>query len=232
MSTQKSIIYATISRKDVVLCEETLGTSDKKSTGNFAQITQSLLTKFPPQAKHNFHYDSKYDFSVLNQKGIAYVAMTDRDMPLRIVFNFLTEMAENFTATYGDRAKTAQAFAMSDFSSTIGQLMKKWNDPNADAATRVQQKLDAVKGVMIDNIDKIIDRGEKLDIIVDKTDALADTADLFRSDAQKLKCEMLKQKLKLYGIIAAIIIVIILIIVIANSGYFVCCKQGKVHSGS
>ena len=30
---------------------------------------------------------------------------------------------------------------------------------------------------------------------------------MFRSDAQKLKCEMLKQKLKLYGIIAAIIIV-------------------------
>ena len=28
-------------------------------------------------------------------------------------------------------------------------------------------------------IDKIIDRGEKLDIIVDKTDALADTADVF-----------------------------------------------------
>ena len=43
--------------RDVVLCEETLGTSDKKSTGNFAQITQSLLPKFPPQAKHNFHYD-------------------------------------------------------------------------------------------------------------------------------------------------------------------------------
>ena len=88
------------------------------------------------------------------------------------------------------------------------------------------------------HIDKIIDRGEKLDIIVDKTDALADTADvhimttgdvqLFRSDAQKLKCEMLKQKFKLYGIAAAILIVgnwlmvdgqvIILIIVLSNSG--------------
>lgn len=88
------------------------------------------------------------------------------------------------------------------------------------------------------HIDKIIDRGEKLDIIVDKTDALADTADvpvmytndlqLFRSDAQKLKCEMLKQKFKLYGIAAAIVIVgvtlmvdgqvIILIIVLSNSG--------------
>ncbi|KAM7452708.1 hypothetical protein BLSTO_06553 [Blastocystis sp. subtype 1] len=109
--------------RDVVLCEETLGTSDKKSTGNFAQITQSLLPKFPPQAKHNFHYDNKYDFSVLNQRGITYVAMTDRDMPLRIVFNFLAEMADNFSATYGDRAKTAQAFAMSEFSTTISQLM-------------------------------------------------------------------------------------------------------------
>ena len=29
------------------------------------------------------------------------------------------------------------------------------------------------------NLDKIIDRGEKLDIIVDKTDALADTADVW-----------------------------------------------------
>ncbi|KAK8810214.1 hypothetical protein WA538_000720 [Blastocystis sp. DL] len=142
--------------------------------------------------------------------------MTDRDMPLRIVFSFLTEMCDNFVATYGDRAKTAQAFAMSDFSATINQLMTKWNDPNTDTTTRVQQKLDAVKGVMIDNIDKIIDRGEKLDIIVDKTDALADTADLFRSDAKKLKCEMLKQKLKLYGIIALIVIVIILIIVLSN----------------
>ena len=64
-----------------------------------------------------------------------------------------------------DRSKTAQAFAMSDFSATINQLMvrtsggldsqTKWNDPNTDTTTRVQQKLDAVKGVMIDNIGTI-----------------------------------------------------------------------------
>ena len=53
-----------LSSRDVVLCEETLGTSDKKSTGNFAQITQSLLTKFPPQAKHNFHYDRYFGVGV------------------------------------------------------------------------------------------------------------------------------------------------------------------------
>ena len=54
---------------------------------------------------------------------------------------------------------------MSDFSATINQLMvrtsggldsqTKWNDPNTDTTTRVQQKLDAVNGVMIDNIGTI-----------------------------------------------------------------------------
>ena len=54
---ESGLLYRFFTFRDVVLCEETLGTSDKKSTGNFAQITQGLLTKFPPQAKHNFHYD-------------------------------------------------------------------------------------------------------------------------------------------------------------------------------
>ena len=54
---ESKLLHLHVMPRDVVLCEETLGTSDKKSTGNFAQITQGLLTKFPPQAKHNFHYD-------------------------------------------------------------------------------------------------------------------------------------------------------------------------------
>lgn len=56
-SAESSENARNLSPRDVVLCEETLGTADKKSTGNFAQITQSLLTKFPAQQKQNFHYD-------------------------------------------------------------------------------------------------------------------------------------------------------------------------------
>ncbi|KAK8808555.1 hypothetical protein WA158_008456 [Blastocystis sp. Blastoise] len=231
MASQKCIIYSLISRKDVVLCEETLGSAASKSTGNFAQITMNLLPKFSTAGKHTFHYDEKYDFHVLNDGGISYIALSDRDLQLRIAFSYLNDVMQNFTTTYGQRAKTAQAYSMSEFSSTLQKLMTQWNDPNADVTTRVQQKLDNVKGVMIDNIDKILDRGEKLDIIVDKSEALADTADLFiiiilyniikiisiiKKDASKLKCEMLKQRAKLY-IFIAIIIIIIIIIIIVNS---------------
>ena len=218
MSAKRTLIYSIISRGDVVLCEETSGTMDNKSTGNFAQITMSLLPKFSSAGKHTFHYDDKFDFHVLNDNGISYIALSDRDLPLRIAFSFLDEVMQNFVSTYGDRVKTSQAYSMSDFASTLHKIMDKWNDPNADVTTRVQQKLDTVKGVMIDNIDKILERGEKLDIIVDKSEALADTADLFKTDAKALKCQMLKQKAKLYGIIALIVIIIILIIIISNSG--------------
>ena len=40
-------------------------------------------------------------------------------------------------------------------------------------------------------LDKIIDRGEKLDIIVDKTDALADTADVWWLWMLLIRCSVL-----------------------------------------
>lgn len=82
------------------MCEETLGTSDAKSTGNFAQITMNLLPKFSTAGKHTFHYDEyflssssmpcprRYDFHVLNEKGVSYIALSDRDLQLRIAFVF------------------------------------------------------------------------------------------------------------------------------------------------
>ena len=47
----------------------------------------------------------------------------------------------------------------------------------AEAAGRgsiseVQGKLDVVKGVMVQNIENILERGEKLELLVDKTDQL------------------------------------------------------------
>lgn len=41
----------------------------------------------------------------------------------------------------------------------------------------VQRKVDEVKGIMSDNIEKVLSRGEKLDTLVDKTDNLMNEAD-------------------------------------------------------
>lgn len=67
-----------------------------------------------------------------------------------------------------------------------------------------------VKDIMIDNLDKVLDRGIKLDVIVEKSQEMAQTADDFRRGTRSVKRSM---GCKLVLIISLIVIVIVVVIV-------------------
>lgn len=77
-------------------------------------------------------------------------------------------------STYGEAAETALAFAYNDeFGRVLGQQMDYFsNNPQADTITRVRGEISEVKEVMVQNIEKVLDRGEKIELLVDKTDQL------------------------------------------------------------
>ncbi len=45
-------------------------------------------------------------------------------------------------------------------------------NPNVDNISKVKLQIDNVKDVMIENIDRVLERGEKIELLVDKTDKL------------------------------------------------------------
>ena len=49
---------------------------------------------------------------------------------------------------------------------------EKFSKPGNDNVTALQSQVQEVKGVMAQNIEKVIQRGERLDDLVDKTDEL------------------------------------------------------------
>ena len=51
--------------------------------------------------------------------------------------------------------------------------MKFYNDPASDKLRELQKNVKDVKEIMIENIDKILERGEKIDILVEKTETMA-----------------------------------------------------------
>ena len=74
---------------------------------------------------------------------------------------------------YGDAIQTAIHFAMDkEFGPTIKAQMLHYNGPNADQMSEVNQKMDDVKNVMVQNIEMVLERGEKLELLVDKTEQL------------------------------------------------------------
>jgi vesicle-associated membrane protein 7 len=70
-----------------------------------------------------------------------------------------------------------------------------------------------VKDVMIDNIDKVLERGEKIDLLVDRTEDLSDSAHNFRYKSKKLKNTMWWKNMTLIAILIFIVLAIVFVIV-------------------
>jgi vesicle-associated membrane protein 7 len=49
------------------------------------------------------------------------------------------------------------------------QKVDYWNSPEADKLAQIKANVEATKGIMMENLDKLLERGEKIDILVQKT---------------------------------------------------------------
>mmetsp|Transcript_19934 Transcript_19934/g.70883 ORF Transcript_19934/g.70883 Transcript_19934/m.70883 type:complete len:163 (-) Transcript_19934:184-672(-) len=147
----------------------------------------------------------------------------------RIPFAFLEDVRQRFVSSYGDHAQTAIAFAMNmEFSRVLQTQMDFYNGPSADQFTSVHRKLDDVKNVMVQNIEMVLERGEKLELLVDKTDRLNATAFTFEKSSRKLKEAMFWKKVKIYIIAITLVAVVVFVITwVACGADFGKCSADK-----
>ncbi|XP_071802386.1 vesicle-associated membrane protein 4-like [Asterias amurensis] len=78
----------------------------------------------------------------------------------------------------------------------------------------VQNQVDEVIDVMHDNISKVLDRGEKLDDLQEKSDELVYNASLFRVSAKGLRSHFWWRECKMRLLLLVVVVVILLIIFI------------------
>jgi len=79
----------------------------------------------------------------------------------------------------------------------------------------LQAEIDSTVGIMRDNINKVSERGERLDSLQDKTDNLAVSAQGFSRGANRVRKQMWWKDMKMrMCIIAAVIILLLVVIVV------------------
>mmetsp|Transcript_20044 Transcript_20044/g.33777 ORF Transcript_20044/g.33777 Transcript_20044/m.33777 type:complete len:219 (-) Transcript_20044:201-857(-) len=202
------ILYALVARNKHVLAEYT------SSHGNFPTVTRVLLSKIPEQdGRMSYVYDS-HIFHYLVDDGITFLCMSDEGMKRRITFSFLDEVKRIFRENYQGVERTALAFSLNDsFAPVLRQQIDTFNtNPTADNISKVKSQIDNVKDVMISNIDRVLERGEKIELLVDKTDKLNHQAFKFEKSSKALKNTMLCKKIKTY---------ILIFVVLGLIGFFV-----------
>lgn len=84
-----------------------------------------------------------------------------------------------------------------------------------DAINNAQREIDDVRGIMTRNIEGLLERGERIDLLVDKTDRLGGSAREFRVRSRGLKREMWWKNVKLMALLVLVFVLVVLAIVIA-----------------
>ncbi|KAG0002115.1 Vesicle-associated membrane protein [Entomortierella chlamydospora] len=211
-----SIIYALVARGTIILAEYT------NSSGNFTTVTEAILEKIPPNnSKLTYVYD-RYLFHYICEDGLTYMCMADDSFGRRVPFAFLQDIKERFLTHYGhERALNAQVpYAMNEFSKTIAKQMDYFStNPEADRIKQVQGEIEQVKDVMVHNIERVLERGERIELLVDKTDNLNHQAYAFKKRSTALKRAMWWKNIKLMMVLTAVIIFLVYIIICAACGF-------------
>ena len=212
-----SIYYAIVARGSTVLVDFT------EHSGNFQQITMAILQKIDISKDAMTSYSSgEHLFHIITSDGLVYLCLADESYGKSIPYAYLNEIKKRFlSGNLGERAKHCNAYELKrDFAPVMSGQMKLFNkggdinDPN-NKVTILQHNVNEVKSVVTDNIGKILERGEKLEILLDKTEDLNQSSETFVRSTRKLHRKMWWQDKKMCIIITVVVILILGAVTIA-----------------
>ncbi|XP_047168115.1 vesicle-associated membrane protein 724-like [Vigna umbellata] len=218
--SQESFIYSFVARGTVVLAEYT------EFTGNFPAIAAQCLHKLP-SSNNKFTYNcDHHTFNFLVEDGYAYCVVAKESVGKQISIAFLERVKADFKKRCGG-GKAATAIAKS-LNKEFGPVMKGHMKYIIDHAEEIEKlikvkaQVSEVKSIMLENIDKAIERGENLTILADKTETLRSQAQDFRKQGAQVHRKMWYQNMKIKLVVLGILLFLVLVIWLSICGGFDC----------
>jgi len=213
------IIYSLVSRGTCVLAEFTA------TSGNFTTVTRRILEKLPrTDSRMSYVYD-RHVFHYIVSGGLVYMCMADEPFGRRLPFVFLEDIIRKWTLRFGDSGATAVAYFMNeDFSGVLQQQMAYYTERGTEAVTRVAGEIEEVRMVMVENIERVLERGEKIELLVDKTETLNHQAFKFRKQARSVRRFMWMKNMKVlaFGLYLVVLAGFVISLLICGIDYGRC----------
>ncbi|XP_053975122.1 vesicle-associated membrane protein 7-like [Hylaeus volcanicus] len=209
------ILYTVVARGPTILVKHAT------CAGNFQEFTEIFLARIPPQNDKLTYSHGSYLFHYICENNIIYMCITDDEFQKSRAFLYLTEIKRRFLTIYGDGAQTALAYSMNtEFGRILANEMKYYDESNKDIdlLSKVHGELDELTDIMVKNIDSLTTRGERLELLVHKTENLTASSVTFRKTSRNLARSLFWKNVKIYLIIGAILIVVTFVIVSLSCG--------------
>jgi len=125
-------------------------------------------------------------------EGICGVAVTDEDYPERACQSLLGKICDDFISKYPRSAYADLTYTKDPKGKSplpypeLKTYLQKYQSPaEADNLTKIQNELDDTKQIMHKTIESVLERGQKIEDLVAKSDGLSAQSKLFYTQAKK-----------------------------------------------
>jgi len=221
-------LYSCIAHNTTILAEHT--TSASSQTSSLASLILPKIDHSTPQkltythGAYRIHYISEAPSSYPSNPsagGLTFLVVADSSLGQRISFGYLVEVRSRFFSAY-PTSTTEFAdlpdYGAANFNAELKGLMVEYGTTGHgrdDAISNAQREIDDVRGIMTRNIEGLLERGERIDLLVDKTDRLGGSAREFRVRSRGLKRRMWWKNVKLMTLLALVLGLILVTVVIS-----------------
>jgi len=144
---------------------------------------------------------------------IVLAGVRDAQYPDRVALQLLRELSDKVRDTQGpDLLSEAKPGALNTpLRKIMRDLMKSYNDEAAhDKTTEVREKVDQLKGIMQDNVKKILETHVTMESLANSSNSMSNQANQFLRQSVDLRRQMQMRNLKIKVIFAVIALAVIL----------------------
>ncbi|KAL1977045.1 hypothetical protein VTN31DRAFT_3327 [Thermomyces dupontii] len=229
-----SLLYSCIAHGTTILAEHSAPGASMTSASSLASIILPKISHDRPQKltyTHDrlfVHYiaDSPSTASAENEtpsqepsshSSLSYLVVATTEQGRRIPFAFLLEIKRRFLAAYPPSTTdyaSLPAYGCAAFNSELRGLLQSYNTaPPSDSLASARREIDSVRDIMTENIERVLERGERIDLLVDKTDRLGGSAHDFRMRSRGLRRKMWWKNVKVMVLLVIVIIFLVYLFV-------------------
>ncbi|CRG86593.1 Translation initiation factor IF-2 [Talaromyces islandicus] len=235
-----SLLYSCIAHGTTILAEHSSPGASSTSASSLASIILPKITHDKPQ-KLTYTHDRLFvhyiadspsgrthdDGKSSNQQEISsysslsYLVVATAEQGRRIPFAFLLEMKRKFLSAYPPSTtefSALPAYGCAAYNAELRALLQQYNTaPPSDSLASARREIDSVRDIMTENIERVLERGERIDLLVDKTDRLGGSAHDFRMRSRGLRRRMWWKNVKVMVLLVVVIVFLVYLFVAGTS---------------
>ena len=113
-------------------------------------------------------------FHYITQDEMTYICLSEIDYRISLAKKFLKELKRTFLKDYSKwKIQKSSAYSLKRFNKKILNLMEYYNSEEVDKLKRCKREVNELKEKMLDNIEKLLDKEEKVELLVLKTKTMS-----------------------------------------------------------